>query len=245
MHSLKDLPTDQPEGLAIAAVPHREDPRDVLVTRGGAALEDLPRGARIGTGSPRRAAQIRAVRPDLDLAPVRGNVDTRIRRMLEGRFDGVILAAAGLSRLGVLAGMSGDAPGAPAAPSTARVSFLPEDQCVPAVGQGALAIETRALDTAARALVAAIHHAQTAAAVASERAFLAALGGGCQVPVAALALVRDGRLALRGVVASTDGRRLVRVTGESAIGGAVQLGESLARQAIEQGADEILSGTGP
>ena len=245
VHSLKDLPTEQPEGLTIAAVPPREDPRDVLVSRGGAALEDLPRGARIGTGSPRRAAQIRAVRPDLEVAPVRGNVDTRIRRMLEGRFHGMILAAAGLSRLGVLAGMSGDAPNVAAAPSSARVSFLSQDQCVPAVGQGALAIETRASDAAARALVAAIHHAETAEAVASERAFLAALGGGCRVPVAALALVSGGRLSLRGVVASTDGARLVRVSGDGAIGLAIQLGERLARQAIEQGADAILSATEP
>jgi hydroxymethylbilane synthase len=232
VHSLKDLPTEQPSGLVIACTPAREDPRDVLVTREGRRFEELPRGARLGTGSPRRAAQLLHARPDLVLLPVRGNVDTRVRKMKEGQFDGVILAAAGLSRLGLLG--EGRLEGA-------AVVVLDEEICLPAVGQGALAIEARADDSVSRAAAAAIGDLHAAAEVAAERAFLAALGGGCRVPVAALARAdRGGRLRLRGLVASPDGKALVSVEGHGTLDGARELGARLAQEAMERGADRLL-----
>ena len=234
VHSLKDLPTGQPEGLVIACTPPREDPRDVIVTRDGLSIETLPRGARVGTGSPRRVAQLRRARPDLVFLPVRGNVDTRIRRMKDGAFDAVILAAAGLSRLR-LVDSGGRMEGAAAVP-------LPEDVCLPAVGQGALAIETRAGDAAAVQAARAIHDAVCAAEVTAERSFLAGLGGGCRVPVAALARPAAGdRIVLRGLVTSPDGFERVVVEDSDEIGRAGALGETLARSALERGADRLLA----
>lgn len=234
VHSLKDLPTGQPEGLLIACTPPREDPRDVIITRGGLSLEALPRGAKVGTGSPRRVAQLRRVRPDLVFQPVRGNVDTRIRRMKEGAFDAVILAAAGLSRLR-LVDRDGRMDGAAAVP-------IPEDVCLPAVGQGALAIEAREGDAEAIQAARGIHDAVCAAEVTAERTFLAGLGGGCRVPVAALARpVSGGRLALRGLVTSPDGSECVLVEDADEIDRARALGERLARSALERGADRLLA----
>jgi hydroxymethylbilane synthase len=232
VHSLKDLPTEQPSGLVIACTPVREDPRDVLVTRAGLSFEDLPPGARIGTGSPRRAAQLRHARPDLVLQPVRGNVDTRVRKMKEGQFDGVILAAAGMSRLGLLE--AGKLDGAAAVP-------LGVDICLPAVGQGALAIEARSDDAVSCAAAAAIGDPRAAAEVAAERAFLAGLGGGCRVPVAALGRVEaGGRLWLRGRVASPDGTKIVSVEERGTADRARELGAWLAREAMGRGADRLL-----
>ena len=172
VHSLKDMPTALPDGMAIGAVPERADPRDVLVCHLGHTLARLPAGARIGTSSPRRAAQIAEYRPDLTIVPIRGNVETRIRKAAGDECDGAILAAAGLHRLGL---------------ADAITEYLPPDRFVPPPGQGAMAVEIRADDARMAALVAAAHHPPTAAAVAAERAFLSILGGGCQVPVGAYA----------------------------------------------------------
>ncbi|HZE89634.1 MAG TPA: hydroxymethylbilane synthase, partial [Verrucomicrobiae bacterium] len=174
IHSMKDLPTEMPAGLCIAAIPEREDPRDVLAARSPAEFDALPMGARIGTGSPRRVSQLRHRRGDLSYVPLRGNVDTRLRRMREGDVDAVILAAAGLNRLGLM---------------QPDFTFLPPGICLPAVGQGALAIETRDEEGWVRSAVRTLHHPATAAAVVAERAFLSKLGGGCQVPVAAHATI--------------------------------------------------------
>ena len=241
VHSLKDLPTDQPPGLTISAIPAREDPRDVLVTPGGLSLEDLPAGARLGTGSPRRASQILAARSDLVIKPVRGNVETRVRKMLEGGYEATVLAAAGLIRLGAL--------DEPSNPETSlfvvgMVSYISDEVCVPAVGQGALAIETREDDERTRSVVAILEDAATTAATDSERAFLASLGGGCRIPVAALARVRGDRMMLRGIVASPDGSRLIRVKGEGASSSGVQLGRDLAADALARGADALLKAIG-
>ena len=196
VHSLKDLPILQPEGLCIAAVPVREDPRDVLVAREKTGLDGLPEGARVGTGSPRRIGQILALRRDLRFEPVRGNVDTRLRKLREGQVDALVLAAAGLNRIGV--GAESFRP-------------LPLEVILPAPGQGALALEVRTGDgELGETLRRALNDPDTAAAVSAERAFLKALGGGCQMPVGAMARVTHGRLDLEGVVASPDGSVILR-----------------------------------
>jgi hydroxymethylbilane synthase len=231
VHSMKDLPAEIPEGLRIAAVPRREDPRDVLVARGGTSLMDLAAGARVGTGSPRRVSQIRNVRRDLVFLPIRGNVDTRLRKVREGTLDAVVLAAAGLRRLGLLD---------PAWP------LLPEEVCLPAVGQGALAIEAREGDARVLSALEPLHDAATAACVAAERAFLAALGGGCQIPVAALATIVAGgdAVALRGAVCDPEGVRLIRVAATGPWSDAGSAGREAAEEAIRRGASEILSSFG-
>src|SRR5450432_1362062 len=190
VHSLKDLPTELPEGLVLAAVPEREDARDAVV---GSPLADLPVGARVGTSSLRRAAQLRNLRPDLQVASVRGNLDTRLRKLDEGQYDAILLAAAGLKRLGW---------------ADRIAEILPADTMCPAVGQGALAIETRASGAGFDAC-AALDHPATHAAVTAERGLLRALGGGCQVPIGAHATVEGGRLRLLGMVASPDGQEFL------------------------------------
>ncbi|HJT87160.1 MAG TPA: hydroxymethylbilane synthase, partial [Bryobacteraceae bacterium] len=185
VHSLKDLPTDLPAGLVLGAVPAREDPRDAIV---GRRLAELPRGAKVGTSSLRRAAQLRQARPDLQIESVRGNLDTRLRKLDEGRYEAIVLAAAGLKRLGW----------------GGRIAeLLTADIMCPSVGQGALAIETRAAG-AGRDAVAPLDDRDTRAAVTAERGVLAALGGGCQVPIGAYARVSGGRLEIRAVVVSPD-----------------------------------------
>jgi hydroxymethylbilane synthase len=218
VHSLKDLPTELPEGLVLAAVPEREDPRDAVV---GRKLAELPRGARVGTSSLRRTAQLRQLRPDLQVESVRGNLDTRLRKLDEGQYDAILLAAAGLKRLGW-----GD-----------RIAEIlaPEQMC-PAVGQGALAIETRA----GFEKVAMLDHADTHTAVAAERAVLASLGGGCQVPIGAYATVSNGRVRLLGIVAAPDGTRLIRAEGEGEAANAADVGARLAADLLQRGAREIL-----
>jgi hydroxymethylbilane synthase len=222
VHSLKDLPTEEPEGVAIGAVCLREDPRDCLVARDRLTLDALPDGATVGTSSLRRTAQLLALRPDLEPRSIRGNVDTRIRRVREGAYDGVLLAAAGVRRLGVEGEVT---------------QWLDEEQMLPAPGQGALAVQCRAGDDALLELLAAIDDPASRAATAAERAFLRALAAGCTAPVAALATGDAAHVRMQGLVASPDGREIVRVTGE---GAPVALGERLAHEALAAGADEIL-----
>jgi hydroxymethylbilane synthase len=199
VHSFKDVPADLPPGLEIACVPERADPRDALVARDGATLALLKAGARIGTSSLRRAVCIRAARPDLVVEPLRGNVDTRLRKVDEGTLDAAVLAAAGLGRLG-LAHRITDA--------------LSTDQCLPAIAQGALAIEVRVDDATVRALLAPLEHAETAIAVAAERAFMGAMGGNCRMPIACHARRAGDAMRLEGLVAESDGSRLRRAARE-------------------------------
>jgi hydroxymethylbilane synthase len=221
VHSLKDLPTDLPEGLALAAVPPREDARDAIV---GKKLAELAAGAKVGTSSLRRAAQLRALRPDLVVESIRGNLDTRLRKLDEGRYDAIVLAAAGLKRLGW-----GE-----------RIAEIldPEVMC-PAVGQGALAIETRATGEGFDA-VSTLDHAPTRAAVTAERAVLGSLGGGCQVPIGAHASVEGDRLRVSGVVASPDGSETVRAQAEGPAAEAERIGRELGADLLQGGARRIL-----
>jgi hydroxymethylbilane synthase len=224
VHSLKDIPSEVPEGLAIVAVPKRADPGDVLVTRDGHNLDDLPGGARVGTSSLRRSAFLRAYRPDLEYAPVRGNVDTRWRKLLDPAqgYDALVLAAAGLARLGL-----DEVPRAP----------IPADILLPAPGQGALAIEARADDRRGRDLALAVHDATTAAAVAAERRALAGLEGGCRLPVAALATPCCNRgLRVEVAVAAPDGSRVLRHVTEGSMDQAEALGAAAAQALLQQGA---------
>jgi hydroxymethylbilane synthase len=223
VHSLKDLPTETPSGFEIAAVTKRDDPRDVLCSPKYASIEALPNAARVGTSSLRRQAQLKALRPDLDIHPLRGNVDTRLAKLEAGEYDAVILAAAGLARLG----------------KTALVKqVIPADIVCPAAGQGALAIEARAGDTAVLQALAFLDDPAARAATACERALLGRLGGGCQVPIGALAEVRNGRLHLQAVVARPDGSEVLR---ESADGDdPFQLGESVGDTLLRRGGKAIL-----
>jgi hydroxymethylbilane synthase len=225
VHSLKDLPTENTPGLTIGATPHRAAPGDVLVSRHRLPLAELRAKPRIGTSSLRRGAQVRLARPDADIVPIRGNVDTRLRKAGTGDYDGVVLAAAGLARLGLEAHIT---------------ERLPLEVMLPAPGQGALAVHCRADDEAILGLLADIHNVDTWAAVSAERAFLAGLGGGCSVPVGAYAQVSDGELALQGLIASVDGRQAVRVRRSGDPANPEDLGASLAGEAIEQGAASLL-----
>ncbi len=219
VHSLKDVPSEIPGGLTLAAIPEREDPRDALV---GHPLEELGDGARVGTSSLRRAAQLLALGQGIAIEMLRGNVDTRLRKLDEGRYDAIVLAAAGLRRLGL----------------EDRISQLlsPAIMC-PAVGQGALAIETR-IEGDALELVRKLDHAETRMAITAERALLAVLEGGCQVPIGGYAVVKDGAIYLRAIVASPDGSRIVK--GELAGSDPAQVGTSLAQDLLSRGAREIL-----
>ena len=221
VHSLKDLPTELPAGLVLAAVPVREDPRDAIV---GRKLADLPQGATVGTSSLRRAAQLRKLRPDLQIESVRGNLDTRLRKLDEGRYSAIVLAAAGLRRLGW---------------ADRIAELLPPDVMCSAVGQGALAIETRE-SGAGRDAVAALDHAETHAAVTAERGVLAALGGGCQVPIGAFARVEAGRLQIQAVVIAPDGSELVTGHSEGLSSDAAAIGRALGDDLLHRGARRIL-----
>jgi hydroxymethylbilane synthase len=220
VHSAKDLPSRIAPELRIGAVLERADPRDVLVSRDGATLDALPRQARVGTGSPRRACQLRAARPDLDVQDIRGNVDTRLRKLAAGEFDSLVLAAAGMIRLGR---------------ADEVTEWLDPAVMVPAVAQGAIAVEVRADDQAVADLVAPINHPATAAAVAAERAFLARLGAGCTAAVGAHAdVIETHELSLTGLIGAPDGR-YVRGTRAGSIGDAAQLGDALASELLESG----------
>jgi hydroxymethylbilane synthase len=221
VHSLKDLPTELPAGLALGAIPEREDPHDAVV---GCSLADLRAGTTVGTSSLRRAAQLRRLRPDLKIESIRGNVDTRLRKLDEGQYDAIVLAAAGLKRMGW----------------GGRIAeILRAETMCPAVGQGALAVETRA-SGAERDACAKLDHLETHAAVAAERAFLRALGGGCQVPIGALAIVDGAQLHLSGLVIAPDGASVVRGEREGAAADAEKIGAKLAADLLELGARSLL-----
>lgn len=226
VHSMKDVPTELPGGLMIAAVSEREDPRDAWISRSGARLEDLPRRARVGTSSLRRTCQLRILRPDLEIQPLRGNLDTRLRKLEAGHFEAIVLAAAGLKRLGL----------------ESRVTeFFPAERMIPAIGQGALAIEIREQDTQARQFVSCLDHSPTHMATLAERSLLRRLGGGCQVPIAAHAAIDNNTLRLVALVASPDGSRAVRGTTSGPTNDAEEIGIRLAAELLERGADKILS----
>jgi hydroxymethylbilane synthase len=226
VHSLKDLPIENPVGLTIGCVPERADARDVLISAKQHTLFTLPNGALVGTSSPRRAAQLLAARPDLVVHSLRGNVDTRVRKAMEGQYDAILLAGAGLTRLGLDKNIT---------------EWLPLDVMLPAPGQGALAVQCRADDQTTLELLALLEDNPTRQAMAAERQFLLEMGGGCTVPVAAYATVigeRSGMIHLMGRVLSTDGRKILNVRGQGM--DAAQLGKDLAQQAMAQGAREIL-----
>lgn len=224
VHSLKDLPTEDAAGVVVGAVTAREDVRDCVVSHDGLLLADLAEGAVVGTSSLRRAAQLRALRPDLEIRSIRGNVDTRVRKVVDGEYDAAVLAAAGVRRLGL---------------EDSVTEWLPTEAMLPAPGQGALGIQCRAGDDTLIALLARIDDSTARAETTAERAFLRALGAGCAAPVAALAVATaTPRVRLQGLVASVDGGQMIRVHGE---GEPRELGERLAHDALASGADSILA----
>jgi len=227
VHSLKDLPTELPPGLGLGAICEREDLRDALVARPGiASFSDLPRGAIVGTSSLRRQSQLIAARPDLVIQPVRGNVDTRLRRLDEARYDAIVLAAAGLHRLG----------------HADRITeYLDERVMLPAPGQGALGIETRADDPKTAEAVRKLNHEPSRIACQTERAVLKGLGGGCLVPIGALARVDGDTVRVMGFVASPDGSRIVRAQGSGGIDDPEAIGQCLAEELLRRGAGELLA----
>jgi hydroxymethylbilane synthase len=232
VHSMKDLPAILAAGLVVAAVPEREDPRDALCSRKARSLADLPQRARVGTSSLRRGAQLKALRPDLRIEMVRGNVETRLRKG-ETELDAVVLAYAGLKRLGL----------------ASRASYLFDPaEMLPAVAQGALALEARADDAATLERLARLEHPETRVRVEAERGFLRRLEGGCQVPLAGHAVVEQGRVLLRGLVASLDGTRVVRGERSGPPADAARIGVALAEDLLSRGAAAILKeceGAGP
>jgi hydroxymethylbilane synthase len=209
VHSAKDMPTVLPDPLTITAVLPREDARDVFISRAAKTLQELPAGAVVGTASLRRQAIVKRLRPDLAVVPIRGNVDTRLRKLDEGVVDATLLALAGLKRLGL---------------THALTSIFSVEEFLPAVGQGIVAIETRQNDNATRALLDAINHAETATALTAERAFLAVLDGSCRTPIAGHAVITAGRLRLRGLIAKPDGSESFECAREGPAGEAVALG---------------------
>jgi hydroxymethylbilane synthase len=228
VHSLKDLPTAMEPGLEVACVPRREDPRDVLVGPDGpvSALQSLPRGATVGTSSLRRRALALAFRPDLHVENVRGNIDTRIRKLDEGEYDALVMAAAGLRRLGMAGRIS---------------EWLEQTVWLPAPGQGALGIVIRRGDERVKERLRRIAHEPSEAAVRAERALLETLEGGCQLPIGALGLPYEGGLRLWGIVASPDGRRLVRADSTDPTSHPEELGRRVADLLLSRGADELLA----
>lgn len=238
VHSMKDVPHELAGGLEMVCIPEREDPRDVLVTAEGLEIDDLEAGSRIGTSSLRRSSQLKARRPDCDFRTLRGNVETRLRKLDEGQYDAIVLAMAGMLRLGYL--------------EERKHWVIPADVCVPAVGQGALGIETRIEDAQLRALLEPLEHDATRLAVEAERAFLHMLEGSCKVPVAAYATLEDGgaRLKLDGLVGSLDGTKIMQGasdcyfrgerTRDAMIGAARTLGKEVAEGLIAKGAKDLI-----
>lgn len=226
VHSLKDLPTEMDERLRLSAIPTREDTRDVLVTADGGGLEQLPDGARVGTGSTRRQAQLLALRADLRFSDLRGNVDTRLRKVSEGELDAVVLAAAGLHRLGY----------------SDRISaYLDPMQVLPAPGQGALGLQTLVSDTESHRIVAALDHDETHAGVTAERAFLASLGGGCRAPIAAWGRMSGDKLQIDGTVLSADGTTACHGVVSGSPAEAADLGVQLGDKLKAEGAASLLA----
>lgn len=226
VHSMKDVPMQFPEGLGLSVICQREDPRDVFVSNHYRTLLELPQGAKIGTSSLRRQCQLKQLRPDLEIHSLRGNVGTRLAKLDNGDFDAIILAAAGLIRLGL---------------SERITSFIEPEQSLPAVGQGAVGIECRLDDTHTQQLLAPLAHLETTYCVSAERAMNNHLQGGCQVPIAGFAVLEQGELHLRALVGEVDGSRILYAEGKSAVENAQQLGVQLAEQLLAQGADRILA----
>ncbi len=225
VHSAKDLPSELPDGLTIAAYGEREDPRDVLVDRWNLPFTELPPGARLGTSSPRRTAQLRACRSDIEFLPIRGNVGTRLDKARGGDYDGVVLAAAGLNRLGRQGEVS---------------EYLSADACVPDVGQGALAFEARADDSRTLDMLARADHAPTSIALRCERAFLKAMGGGCKVPIAAYAQIRGSQIHVSAMAGMADGSRIVRHQQTGPVEQPEALGRLIAQAILDAGAAEFV-----
>ena len=225
VHSAKDMPAAMPPGLTIAAFPKREDARDVLVNRWNAPLSELPSNARLGTSSPRRTAQIKVARPDIEILPIRGNVDTRLSKAKSTDYDGAVLAAAGILRLGRESEIS---------------AYLPPEECVPDVGQGALAVQIRESDSELSEIVQSIDHAPTSAAVRAERAFLVAMGGGCTMPTAAYAELEDDKLRLLTMIAKPDGSEVVRLSESYNADDPIAAGNAAATALMASGGRRIL-----
>lgn len=226
VHSMKDVPTELPEGLVIAAMPERVDPRDAIVSGAGYTLNTLPKGARVGTSSLRRVAQVRALRPDVEIVDVRGNLDTRMRKAETGEVDIVILAAAGITRMGW----------------AERIThYIPGAQMVSAVGQGAIGIEIREDDEFMQGVCAQLADARTMTCVAAERTVMRTLEGGCQVPIGAYTRIEDGRLVMDAVVGSVDGKRILRDHLEGDVSDPEALGHAMVERLLRLGAAEILA----
>jgi hydroxymethylbilane synthase len=225
VHSLKDLPTELPPGFEIAAITERQDPRDAFCSRKYAKIEDLPKGARVGTSSLRRQAQLKAIRPDLNIHSLRGNVDTRLRKLEQGEYDAIILAASGLKRLG----------------KTELIKqIIPAEIMCPAAGQGALGIEIRLGDVATGQHLEFLNDAAARTATTCERALLNRLGGGCQVPIGAFAEIRNGKLHLDAIVADPDGSKLLRESRDGNLHDPEKLGSTVGETLLRRGGDEIL-----
>jgi len=225
VHSMKDVPTELPEGLAIVAVPQREDPRDAVLGRDKTPILELPRGAKIGTSSLRRQAQLLAARPDFDIEPLRGNINTRLRKLREGMYDAIILASAGVRRLGW---------------QNEVTEIIPPDVMLPAIGQGALGIEARLDDEDTLGRISFLNDEVTGSCVAAERAFLHRLEGGCQVPIAAYAEREGDQIRLTGLVGSVDGTSIIRDSDQGPAAEAARLGDALATRILEAGGRQIL-----
>jgi hydroxymethylbilane synthase len=229
VHSLKDMPGALPAGLCLAAFPPREDPRDCLVTRGAGGLQDLPAGAVVGSSSLRRRVLVRCRRPDLRVEPIRGNVDTRLAKLASGAYDAIVLAKAGLDRLGL---------------APAHTSLLPPEEFLPAAGQGILGVEVREDDQEARRVIARLDDGRTRTEALAERAFLARLGAGCHTPVAGHARREGDVMTVTGFVASPDGATLLRSSVAGAASSAEALGRRLAEELLARGARQVLQATG-
>ena len=225
VHSMKDVPMQFPEGLGLAVICQREDPRDAFVSHSYRTFAELPQGAVVGTSSLRRQCQLKALRPDLDIRSLRGNVGTRLSKLDNGDYDSIILASAGLIRLGL---------------ADRIASFIDVEQSLPAAGQGAVGIECRTNDMQVQALLAPLADAETTYCVRAERAMNNHLQGGCQVPIGGYAVLQQGQLYLRALVGDIDGSRIIRAEGKSAVENAEVLGVQIAEQLLAQGADKIL-----
>jgi len=229
VHSMKDMPAELPEGLKIASITKRLDPHDALISRGNQRLSELPAGAMIGTSSLRRKSQILNFRPDLTAVDLRGNLDTRLRKLADGNFDAIVAAAAGLERMNL---------------KGAITEIIPFEICLPAAGQGALCIETRSGDAQTCELAGTLNDEETNVTVTAERSMLKKLQGGCQVPIGAYGRVEKGKLVLDGLVAGVDGKKVIRGNIAGSPEKAEELGIKLAESLIERGADEILKSAG-